>query len=100
MPRIDTKFAKEMTLGDEFNAAQCFNCGVCTALCPMEINILPRMLFRYVLMGMKDRLMENKDTIYSCLLCRMCEDNCSEGVKIAENIRALRGYLGRHIYGL
>lgn len=100
MPKIDTRFVKEMDLGGEFNASQCFNCGTCTALCPMEINILPRLLFRYVIMGMKDKVIENTESIYSCLLCRMCEDNCPEGVMIAENIRALRGYLGRHIYEL
>ncbi|MGB9712003.1 MAG: 4Fe-4S dicluster domain-containing protein [Dissulfurimicrobium hydrothermale] len=100
MQRLDIKFSKEIGSYDKFNAEQCFNCGTCTALCPMEINILPRILFRYVLMGMKDKLMENKDAIYSCLLCRMCEDNCPEGVRIAENIRVLRRYIGRHVYGL
>ena len=32
------------------------NCGVCTATCPLGIDLLPRRLFRYVLLGLEDRV--------------------------------------------
>jgi heterodisulfide reductase subunit C len=83
-----------------FDALACMNCGVCTALCPLEVVPLPRMLFRQVMLGLEDKVLENEDTIYSCLLCRMCEVNCPAGVPIAENIRLLRKYINTTRYGL
>jgi len=59
----------------------------------MGIELLPRKLFRYVLLGVEEKVRENSATIYSCLLCKMCEVNCPAGVHIAENVRALRYYL-------
>lgn len=100
MLKINPEFMKNMALGKEFNAEECFNCGTCTALCPTGINLLPRRLFRYVLMGMEEKVIENEEAIYSCLLCRMCEDNCPAGVRIAENIRAIRVYFGKEVYRL
>jgi heterodisulfide reductase subunit C len=83
-----------------FDAAACMNCGVCTALCPMEIKPLPRVLFRLVMLGLEEKVLTNKDTIYSCLLCRMCEVNCPAGVPIAENVRLLRNYVNITLYGI
>jgi len=83
-----------------FDAAACMNCGVCTALCPMEIGPLPRMLFRQVILGLEDKVIENADTIFSCLLCKMCEANCPAGVPIAENLRLLRNHINTTVHGL
>ncbi len=100
MIKVDTEFQENMKLADDFNASACINCGSCTALCPIGIELLPRRLFRYVLMGARDKVLENTSSIYSCLLCGLCEDNCPAGVHIAENIRSLRTYLNREVYGL
>jgi heterodisulfide reductase subunit C len=85
---------------DEFNADACMNCGVCSAVCPLGVEILPRRLFRYVLLGMEHRLAQETETVYSCLLCRMCEENCPAGVHIADNVRSLRHYINRTVFGL
>jgi heterodisulfide reductase subunit C len=100
MLKVDSEFLNSMKMADGFNASACINCGSCTALCPIGVNLLPRLLFRYVLMGAKDRVLENTENIYLCLLCKMCEDNCPADVHIAENVRALRVYINRNIYGL
>lgn len=100
MLTVNPEFLESMRLADDFDASACLNCGSCTALCPMGVDLLPRLLFRYVLMGARDRVLENIPHIYSCLLCKMCEDNCPADVHIAENIRALRTYVNRNVYGL
>lgn len=100
MLKVDSEFLDSMKLADGFDASACLNCGTCTALCPMEVDVLPRRLFRYVLMGAKDKVLENTANIYSCLLCKMCEDNCPAGVHIAENVRSLRTYINKNVYGL
>jgi heterodisulfide reductase subunit C len=100
MLKVNSEFFTSMKTSDDFNASACINCGSCTALCPIGVNLLPRQLFRYVLIGAQDKVLENTENIYSCLLCKMCEDNCPADVHIAENVRALRVYINRNIYGL
>lgn len=100
MLKVDNKFLDQMQVGRDFNASACINCGSCSALCPLGINLLPRRLFRYVLLGARDKVLESSDSIYSCLLCKMCEENCPAGVHIAGNIRSLRAYINREVYGL
>ena len=100
MLKIDTQFTESVKAGSEFNASACINCGSCTALCPLGVDLHPRTLFRYVLMGARDKVVENTANIYSCLLCKMCEDNCPADVPIAENIRSLRRYININVFGL
>jgi len=98
--RLDPAFRDEMLHRHGFDASACINCGSCTALCPLGVGLVPRRLFRYVVIGAKEKVLENTESIYSCLLCRMCEENCPAGVHISENVRALRTYVGREVYGL
>jgi heterodisulfide reductase subunit C2 len=97
---VNPGLAAELERSDEFNADACMNCGVCSAICPMGIDVQPRKLFRYVLLGMEDRVVAETETVFSCLLCRMCEENCPSGVHIAENVRTLRHHIVRTVYGL
>jgi heterodisulfide reductase subunit C2 len=92
--------AAELGVHKEFNASACMNCGVCTAVCPMGIDMLPRRLFRYVMLGAEEKVLEESETVFSCLLCKMCEANCPAGVHIAENVRALRHHINRKSFGL
>ncbi|SHF44917.1 heterodisulfide reductase subunit C [Desulfofundulus australicus DSM 11792] len=98
MPRMDPLFAEEVNSFGRFDARACLNCGVCSAVCPMGIELLPRKLFRYVLLGVKDRVLENVQAVYSCLLCRLCEVNCPAQVRVAENVRFLRYYLNKKVF--
>jgi len=41
---------------------------------------------------MKDEFSSIQETVFSCLLCKLCEVNCPAGVHITENVRALRHY--------
>lgn len=100
MTKINLDFIEEVKVSEAFDATACMNCGVCSALCPMEIELLPRKIFRYTMLGLEDKLLENTQNIYSCLLCKMCESNCPAGVHIAENVRFLRYYLNRKVFKL
>jgi len=72
---VDPGLAAAVGTHEEFDAAACMNCGVCTAVCPMGIEVLPRRLFRYVLLGMEEQVLQETESVYSCLLCKMCEVN-------------------------
>lgn len=80
----------------------CINCGACTAVCPLprEAVMLPRKVLRYLHLGRGSELVENAEAIFSCLLCRLCEQTCPAGVDIAEYVRFLRNYINRRAYGL
>lgn len=77
----------------EFDAASCMNCGVCTATCPLGIDVLPRRVMRQAVLGLGDQLRAESEAVFSCLLCRACEENCPAGVHITENVRLLRRWL-------
>ena len=83
-----------------FDAEACMNCGVCTAACPLGLDVLPRRLFRYVELGLEEKVLAETETVYSCLLCRLCEESCPAGVHITENVRTLRHHLNRSLFGL
>jgi heterodisulfide reductase subunit C len=100
MVKVNPTFIETVTTSEEFDALACMNCGVCTAVCPLEIELIPRKLFRYALLGLEDRVREHTPAIYQCLLCRMCEANCTAEVHIAENVRALRGYISEEVFNL
>ena len=98
MSKVNPVLEREISKAGSFNATACMNCGICAAVCPMELDLLPRQLFRYVILGLENKVIENKDTIYSCLLCRMCQENCTAEVDITENIRMIRGYINRTVH--
>jgi len=100
MSKVNPEFLKKVKTSDEFNASACLNCGVCTAVCPADIELLPRKLFRYVLLGLDDKVREHQKEIFSCLLCRMCEENCTGDVHISENVLFLRQYFTKEVFKL
>lgn len=100
MSAVSSQFIDKINHLESFNATACLNCGVCTAVCPMGLDLLPRQLFRYVIIGSEEKVLENQTTIFSCLMCKMCEQNCPAGVNIAENVRTLRVYINKEVFGL
>lgn len=73
----------------------CMQCGLCTNLCPWrlvpgetgtEFNI--RHMQRLGQMGMEG--FEEETVLFACSTCSMCQTNCPRGVKIVDNVRAMR----------
>jgi len=88
-PRFKYKISK---LPGAENILLCFQCGTCTADCPIarfDDFYRPRKLVRMVQLGLKDRLLSN-DTIWLCSTCFTCVDHCPQDVGIANIVRALR----------
>jgi heterodisulfide reductase subunit C len=100
MAKVSSKLASAVKCSETFNAEACLHCGTCTAVCPMGCDMLPRKLFRQVQIGREDKMKENIQAIYSCLLCGMCAENCPARVNIADNIRFLRKYINENEFNL
>ena len=52
------------------------------------------------MLGLEEKVLEHTESVYQCLLCKMCEANCTSCVHIADNVRCLRGYIGKEMFKL
>lgn len=76
------------------NIEACFNCGTCTAMCPLasDDHPFPRSSIRLVQLGLKDRLNQSLDP-WLCYYCGDCTATCPRGAEPAEAQMALRRWL-------
>ncbi|MCW4033870.1 MAG: 4Fe-4S dicluster domain-containing protein [Candidatus Bathyarchaeota archaeon] len=93
MGDIDLEFKREIsTIPGMEKLRLCFQCGSCTADCPIarfSDVYHPRRLLRMTQLGMKDRVLSS-DAIWLCAACFTCVDHCPQGVDMAAVLRALR----------
>lgn len=90
---MDLKFKYEMSKkhGAE-KVMLCFQCGTCTADCPIarfSEFYRPRRIARMVQFGLKHRLLSD-EALWLCSNCFTCVDHCPQGVEIAGIVRVLR----------
>jgi Fe-S oxidoreductase len=87
MTTIETSFPEKLggAVGEALSL--CYQCGTCTAVCPMNIPI--RRLLRGAQFGIKDASYDD-ERLWYCATCRLCEYTCPRGVKVTEIIHALR----------
>ena len=71
---------------------RCYQCGTCTADCPIAKRVpefRPRQIARLVMYGQRERLMEG-DLLYLCTGCYTCYEHCPQEVHVSEIVSALR----------
>lgn len=92
--RVDPNFLSELKEYGEINVEACFNCGNCTAICPLasDGHPFPRNTVRLVQLGLKDRLLETEDP-WLCYYCGECTQTCPRGAEPAEAQMTLRRWL-------
>ena len=76
------------------DAATCFNCGNCTAVCSLssESTPFPRKVIRYLQLGAKDKLLESPEP-WLCYYCGDCTETCPRNANPGEVMMGLRRYL-------
>ena len=69
----------------------CYQCGKCTAGCPMADNmdIMPNQIIRILQIGDFDKLLNN-NAIWLCASCQTCTARCPKGVDLARIMEAIR----------
>ena len=72
------------------NVYACYQCGKCSAGCPMvsSMDLLPNQVIRLVQFG-DERVLESM-TIWVCATCYTCSIRCPKGIDIAKVMEALR----------
>ena len=73
------------------NTSRCYQCGKCSAGCPMagETSLRPHDVMRLVNLDQRERLLTN-ESIWLCLTCETCTERCPNGCDPARTIDALR----------
>jgi ferredoxin len=91
--RADPRFLLEMQKYGTVNIEACFNCGNCTAVCPLstEDASFPRRMIRYAQLGMRDRLLSSKE-LWLCYFCGECSQTCPRQAEPGNFMAAARKY--------
>jgi len=76
-----------------FDIGACFNCGNCTAVCPLSEGdtTFPRKIIRYAQVGMRDNLLSSKE-LWTCYACGECSETCPRQAEPSEFMAAARRY--------
>lgn len=71
----------------------CFNCGNCTAVCPLSLDgtSFPRKLVRYAQLGLKEKLATAPEP-WLCYYCGECSATCPKEATPGETMAALRRF--------
>jgi heterodisulfide reductase subunit C len=92
---IKSTFLKELEADCGEKIKQCYQCGKCSAGCPIsfEMDYLPNQIIRMVQLGMEKQVLSSK-TIWLCASCLTCTVRCPRKIDIAE----IMDYLRRRAY--
>jgi heterodisulfide reductase subunit C len=84
------KFAKKVEELSGENVRKCYQCGKCSAGCPIadQMDLLPSQAIRMVQTG--DTSVLDSKTIWLCASCFTCAVRCPQGIDLAKVMEALR----------
>jgi heterodisulfide reductase subunit C len=87
----DIAFLRQVERKSGHNLALCYQCGKCTAGCPIafEMDYPPHQIIRGVQFGKRDMVLSSR-TIWLCAACETCSTRCPQEVDPAGIMDALR----------
>jgi heterodisulfide reductase subunit C len=91
--RVDPTLLPEIKAYGAFDVDACFNCGNCTAICPLSQadSTFPRRIIRYAQVGMRDELLASKE-LWTCYACGQCSETCPRQAEPSEFMAASRRF--------
>ena len=88
---IESAFVEEVEKRSGQNISSCYQCGKCSAGCPicLDMDFSPNQIIRLVQMGLKDEVLSSS-TIWMCASCQTCTTRCPLKIDLAKIMDALR----------
>jgi heterodisulfide reductase subunit C len=88
---LRSEFVKKVAEISGQNLKLCYQCGKCSAGCPMSfvMDKAPNEIMRMVQLGLEEEIANSK-TIWFCASCLTCTVRCPKGVDISRVMEALR----------
>jgi heterodisulfide reductase subunit C len=73
------------------NLPLCYQCGMCSAGCPMAfaMDLLPNQIIRLAQLGFEEDIAKSK-TIWICASCMTCTVRCPRGINVGKVMETLR----------
>jgi heterodisulfide reductase subunit C len=90
---VNPNLLGEIKKAGAFDIGACFNCGNCTAICPLskEGEEFPRKMIRYATVGLEDKLLSSAE-LWSCDYCGECTKTCPRDADPGAFMMAARRY--------
>lgn len=94
MNRVDPELLSEIKEYGGVGVEKCFNCGNCTASCPLASDDypFPRNVIRRIQIGQKEKMKAQLDP-WLCYYCGDCSATCPKGAEPGETMMATRRWL-------
>ena len=83
----DLEFARALSGTVPGSLSSCYQCGTCTAVCPMNVPV--RSIMRGAQIGVRELAIT--EGLWQCATCKQCEVACPREVDITGVIHSLRG---------
>jgi quinone-modifying oxidoreductase subunit QmoC len=92
--RVSSELLQDIKTYGSVNVEACFNCGNCTAICPLSTDEtpFPRNNIRRLQLGIKEDILVSPDP-WLCYYCGDCSETCPRGAEPAETQMTLRRWL-------
>ena len=89
--KVHNAFAQKVEEISGQNLFACYQCGNCTAGCPVSfaMDLGPHQVIRYSLLGLEEEVLEC-NTFWMCASCLQCTSRCPKGLDIARIMEAIR----------
>jgi len=89
--KVGSEFVKRVNEISGQNVLTCYQCGRCSAGCPLTFAMkdLPNQVIRLVQLGLEEDVLAS-NTMWVCASCLACHARCPRGVDLAKVMEALR----------
>jgi len=89
--RLGNEFVKKVKELSGENLHLCYQCGMCSGVCPAAANmdLSPRQVIELARLGMQVEISESK-TVWICATCLACTVNCPRGFDLSRLMEAIR----------
>ena len=97
--RGDAEFIREVEAASRQSVNKCYQCGNCTAGCPMSFSYdyTASQLMRLVQLGQRERVLSSR-AVWMCVTCEACTTRCPNEIDVARVLDVCRHLARREGY--